>query len=56
MLGVLMSFALYNIPYSPTYTQGLMLGIILGMVLQHRAQASQGKAQLRHPGSGGVPA
>jgi len=38
MLGVLMSFALYNIPYSPTYTQGLMLGIILGMVLQHSPQ------------------
>lgn len=56
MLGVLMSFALYNIPYSPTYTQGFMLGIILGLVLQHRAQASKAEAQVTAPGSSGVPA
>lgn len=37
MLGVLMSFALFNIPYSPAYTQGLFLGVILGLILQHRA-------------------
>lgn len=36
MLGVLMSFVLYNIPYSPTYTQGLFIGVILGLILHHR--------------------
>ncbi|MDP3584442.1 MAG: O-antigen ligase family protein [Thiobacillus sp.] len=36
MLGVLMSFALFNIPYSPTYTQGLFLGVILGLILQYQ--------------------
>lgn len=57
MLGILMSFALYNIPYSPTYIQGLVLGVILGMVLQHRAQAvraADGAAGTGTPG--GVPA
>lgn len=36
MLGVVMSFALYNIPYSPIYTQGLFLGVILGLILQYQ--------------------
>lgn len=36
MLGVLMSFALFNIPYSPIYTQGLFIGVILGLILQYQ--------------------
>jgi uncharacterized membrane protein len=57
MLGVLMSFALYNIPYSPTYTQGIVLGIILGMVLQHRTQPVRAADRAAGTGTrGGVPA
>lgn len=36
MLGILMSFALFNIPYSPTYTQGLFIGVVLALVLQYQ--------------------
>ncbi len=42
MLGVVMSFALYNIPYSPTYTQGLFLGVILGLILQYQKNPAAG--------------
>lgn len=38
MLGVTMSFALYNIPYSPIYTQGLFMGVILSLILQFQHQ------------------
>lgn len=37
MLGALISFALFNIPYSPTYTQGLLLGVILSVVMHYQA-------------------
>jgi len=39
MLGILTSFALFNIPYSPAYTHGLFIGVILALVLQHQAKS-----------------
>jgi O-antigen ligase len=54
MLGILMSFALFNIPYSPTYTQGLFLGVVLGLVLQYQRKPytvevqSVGETNVRH--------
>jgi len=45
MLGILMSFALFNIPYSPTYTQGLFLGVVLGLVLQYQQKPAAVEGQ-----------
>lgn len=45
MLGILMSFALFNIPYSPLYTQGLFLGVVLGLVLQYQRQPAAAGAR-----------
>lgn len=58
MLGVVMSFALYNIPYSPIYTQGLFLGVILGLILQFQhqpaAREKPGAAIAADPAGGGA--
>lgn len=45
MLGILMSFALFNIPYSPTYTQGLFLGVMLALVLQYQRKPTAVETQ-----------
>lgn len=59
MLGVVMSFALYNIPYSPIYTQGLFLGVILGLILQYRknpaADDSPAGVGCARPAAGNAP-
>lgn len=49
MLGILMSFALFNIPYSPAYTHGLFIGVVLALVLQYLRKPTAVEAQ-----SGGV--
>lgn len=45
MLGILMSFALFNIPYSPAYTHGLFIGIVLALVLQYQRKPAAAGAQ-----------
>lgn len=45
MLGILMSFALFNIPYSPAYTHGLFVGIILALLLQYQSKPAAVAAQ-----------
>lgn len=39
MIGLLFSFLLFDIPYSPYYSTGLFTGLILALVLQHGRQS-----------------
>jgi len=51
MVGLLFSQLLFDIPYSPSYTHGLFLGIILGLLLQYEregAEVGHAQAAARH--------
>lgn len=48
MIGLLVSQLLFDIPYSPSYTHGLFLGIVLGLLLQYERQGRE--AQSVKPG------
>jgi hypothetical protein len=39
MIGLLLSLLLFDVPYSPYYTDGLFTGLMLGLIVQYRQKA-----------------
>jgi len=57
MIGLLLSMLLFDIPYSPYYVDGLLTGLILGLILQHGRQGDAfGGSTQRLPEKQGVTA